>query len=97
MSLITHNDGRDHLTPESPRTPATPPNVLTLLPAKARQIAYVVFGIVGMADGSALVGYAAAGLALPVWLVVATAIIAYLTVPFSSLAATNVRPERPPT
>ncbi len=67
----------------------TPTNVLVLLPARARQVLYVLFGLVGLADGSALVAFAAAGVTLPVWLIVATAVIAYLTVPFSSLAAMN--------
>lgn len=66
------------------------PNVLVLLPARVRQVVYIAFGLISLADGSALVGYASAGIELPVWLVVITAIIAYLAVPFSALAATNV-------
>lgn len=65
-------------------------NVLLLLPARARQLAYIAFGLIGLADGAALVGYAAAAVDLPVWLVVATAIIAFLSTPFSALAASNV-------
>lgn len=71
------------------------PNVLILLPAKARQVAYIAFGLASLADGSMLVGYAAAGFDLPVWLVVATAVVAYLAVPFSALAASNVSKQRP--
>ena len=55
-----------------------------------RQIAYVAFGIVSLADGAALVGYAASGDGVPEWLVVATAVIAFLATPFAAIASTNV-------
>lgn len=74
----------------------TTPNVLVLLPARARQVIYVLFGLVGLANGSALVAYASAGYALPAWLIVSTAVIAYLAVPFGALASLNVATERQP-
>lgn len=63
-------------------------NALTLLPARVRQILYVLFGLIGIA-------YAATDAAYPVnpeWLDVAGRVIAALVVPFTALAATHVAP-----
>lgn len=77
----------------SPPTPQAGGTVLVLLPARVRQIAYVVFGIVSLTNGSALVGYATAG-GIPPWLEIATAVVAYLAVPFAAIAATNTSKTR---
>lgn len=66
-------------------------SVLTLLPARVRFWAYVLYGLVALAAGSALVGFAAAELPLPGWLVVGTAVVTYLATPFSTIAASNVK------
>lgn len=67
-------------------------NPLLLLPAKARQTVYVVYGITVIAVGATQVGCAAIpNGAQPVWLTVALAVVAFLGVPVSALAATNVQ------
>ncbi|GAA1436237.1 hypothetical protein GCM10009616_35570 [Microlunatus lacustris] len=71
-------------------TPLTPPNVLVLLPARARQALYIAYGLAGLTAGSALVGYASAEFAIPLWLTVTSAVITYLSVPFAAIAATNI-------
>jgi len=74
----------------------TDPNPLTLLPAKARQTVYVVYGVIVIASGATQVGYSAVpGMAQPVWLTVTLAVVLYLGVPISALAATNVKPTDP--
>jgi hypothetical protein len=65
-------------------------NVLILLPAKARQIVYVAYGIIALVCASTQVGYNAIDLANPAWLVVSSAVIAFLAVPIGALAALNV-------
>lgn len=67
-------------------------NPLTLLLAKARQTVYITYGVVVIGVGATQVGYAAVeGLAQPVWLTVALAVVGFLGVPVSALAATNVQ------
>jgi hypothetical protein len=71
------------------------PNVLALLPARARQILYVLYGLVALAVATTAVGYNALNLDNPPWLVVAGAVVAFLAVPFSALASLNVTAHPP--
>ena len=71
-------------------------NPLTLLPAKARQTVYVVYGVLVIVTDATQVGYAAIpGMEQPVWLTVILAVILNLGVPFAALAATHVQPAIP--
>lgn len=73
-----------------------PGSVLILLPAKARQAVYVTYGLIVIGTGATQVGYAAVeGLAQPTWLTVTLAVVAFLGVPVSALAATNVAAAQP--
>jgi hypothetical protein len=76
------------MVPETPQVVGG--NVLTLLPAKARQVVYIAFGLLALVDSATLVGYGALARELPDWLVVATAVITFLALPIGSLAAGNV-------
>lgn len=67
-----------------------PVNVLVLLPAKARQVVYIGYGLLALADSSVLVAYASISATLPRWLIAATAVIVFLGVPVQSLAAMNI-------
>jgi hypothetical protein len=67
-------------------------NVLTFLPARARQIIYVLYGIVALAAASTQVGYAAIEKSQPTWLIVSLAVVGFLAVPIGTLAATHVTP-----
>lgn len=66
------------------------PNALTLLPARARQIIYVLYGLVALTVAATAVGYNSLDLPNPPWLVVAGAVVSFLAVPFSALASLNV-------
>ena len=57
--------------------------------AKGRRIAYAVYAGIALAVGNTAVGFAAAQIEQPVWLVVASAIVANLAAPFSALAIAN--------
>lgn len=59
--------------------------------AKGRKIAYAVYAGVSLVVGNAAVGVAAANIEQPVWLVIASAIVANLAAPFSALAIANAK------
>lgn len=65
-------------------------NTLTLLPSRVRFWLYVAYGLVSLAVSATQVGVASLGYAQPAWLTVAVAVVAFLAVPFSSLASNNV-------
>lgn len=69
--------------------------LLQAIPEKYRNIFYVVFGFIGVALGATGVGFAAAGVALPVWFTVATAIYAFLGGPTALTARANLPSQRP--
>jgi hypothetical protein len=74
----------------------TDANPLTMLPPKARQVAYVCYGFLVIATGATQVGYASIpGVQQPVWLTVIIAVVTFLGVPISALAAVNVTPADP--
>lgn len=56
---------------------------------KNRRIAYASYMLVALLVGNAGIGFAAAGIGWPVWLVVAVAITNNLAVPFAALAISN--------
>lgn len=59
--------------------------------AKGRRWAYAAFAACSLIVGNAAVGLAAANIPQPVWLVVASAIVANLAAPFSALAIANAK------
>lgn len=59
--------------------------------AKGRRVAYAIYAGLALAVGNTAVGFAAASVEQPVWLVVASAIIANLAAPFSALAIANAK------
>lgn len=59
--------------------------------AKGRKVAYAVYAGVSLVVGNAAVGLAAANIEQPVWLVIASAIVANLAAPFSALAIANAK------
>lgn len=65
-------------------------NPLLLLPARARQAVYVVYGTVALSVSGAQVGYASLSIPNPSWLTVALAVTAFLAVPIGAIAASNV-------
>lgn len=69
--------------------------LLQAIPEKYRNIFYVVFGFIGVVLGATGVGFAAAGVALPVWYAVATAVYAFLGGPTALTARANLPSQRP--
>jgi energy-converting hydrogenase Eha subunit F len=51
---------------------------------------YVAYGVIALAASATQVGYSSIELGQPAWLTVTLAVVAFLAVPVSSLAATNV-------
>lgn len=59
--------------------------------AKGRKVAYAVYAGVSLIVTNTLIGFSAAQLDAPTWLVVASAIVANLAAPFSALAIANAK------
>jgi murein DD-endopeptidase MepM/ murein hydrolase activator NlpD len=57
--------------------------------ANGRKIAYAIYGLAALLVSNLAVGIMAAGVEAPVWLVVASALIGNLAVPFTTLAIAN--------
>lgn len=74
-------------------TPVIPPQVA--LPPKARAIIYQVYAAAGLLVGATQVGYSAADLGQPAWLVVILAVYAFLGVALGITAASNTQTEPP--
>lgn len=68
---------------------------LQAIPEKYRNIFYAVFGLLGVVLGATAVGFAAAGVAIPVWFKVATAVYAFLGGPTALTARANLPSQRP--
>lgn len=58
---------------------------------KNRKIAYAVYMLIALLVGNAGIGFAAAGVDWPIWLVVAVAVTNNLAVPFAALAIANAK------
>ena len=70
-------------------------NPLTLLPAKARQVIYTVYGMLALAGTGATAYFAALPhLTMPDQLIGALAVLGALAAPIGVLAAVNVQPSR---
>lgn len=59
--------------------------------AKGRKWAYAIYAAVSLLVTNALIGFSAAAMDAPTWLVVASAIVANLAAPFSALAIANAK------
>lgn len=59
--------------------------------AKGRKVAYAVYAGIALIVGNTAVGLAAANIEQPVWLVIASAVVANLAAPFSALAIANAK------
>lgn len=59
--------------------------------AKGRRWAYATYAAISLAVTNTLIGFSAAQLDAPTWLVVASAIVANLAAPFSALAIANAK------
>lgn len=66
-----------------------------ILSPKWRKVFYAVFGLVGVALGATLVGFGAAGVAVPVALKVALAVYGFLGGAFGATAGANVPSQTP--
>jgi hypothetical protein len=78
----------------NPYSTVTPDNshLGAIIPtAKGRKIAYSIYAVIALIVGNTAVGFAAASLEQPVWLVIASAVIANLAAPFSALAIANAK------
>ena len=71
-------------------------NVLTYIPAKARQYIYLSYSGVGIVMGAILAGYGSLQMVTPDWLVVAQAVYGYVGTATNIVAASNVTPEAEP-
>lgn len=79
-----------NVTVEYVQTPDESSHLGAIIPtAKGRKIAYAIYAGVALIVGNAAVGFAAASVDQPVWLVIASAIVANLSAPFSALAIAN--------
>ena len=71
------------------------PNPLTLLPARARQAIYIVYGLLALAGTGATAYYGALpGLTVPDWVVGGLAVLGALAAPISVLAASNTQQDK---
>lgn len=59
--------------------------------AKGRKWAYAIYAGASLLVTNALIGFSAAAIDAPTWLVVASAIVANLAAPFSALAIANAK------
>lgn len=59
--------------------------------AKGRKWAYAIYAGASLLVTNALIGFSAAAIEAPTWLVVASAIVANLAAPFSALAIANAK------
>jgi len=69
--------------------------LLQAIPEKYRGLFYALFGVAGVLLGAIAVGFAAAGVAIPVWFKVATAVYAFLGGPAALTARANLGSQRP--
>jgi hypothetical protein len=71
-----------------------PADIGAVIPSvKGRKIAYAVYALIALVVGNTAVGLAAANIDQPVWLVIASAIVANLAAPFSAIAIANAKAE----
>lgn len=59
--------------------------------AKGRKIAYAGFASASLIVGNTAVGLAAANIEQPVWLIIASAVVANMSAPFAALAISNAK------
>ena len=90
---MTYPDGDNGLwvEPSAPSDDAVNHLGAIIPTAKGRKLAYAVYAGVALVVGNTAVGFAAANVDQPVWLVVASAIVANLAAPFSALAIANAK------
>lgn len=69
--------------------------LLQAIPEKYRDVAYSLFGILGVLLGATAVGFVTAGAAIPTWLQVAGAVYAFLGGPAALTARANLPSQRP--
>lgn len=58
---------------------------------KGRKRAYAIYAACSLIITNTAIGFAAAGIEQPIWLIVATAIIGNLAAPFGALAIANAK------
>jgi hypothetical protein len=61
-----------------------------MIPANARKWMYVVISLAGVVLTAVMAGFAAAAIAIPVWVTVGLTVLGVLAGPFGFLAANNV-------
>lgn len=64
-------------------------SVKEFIPAAQRRLVYALFAFVGLGLGATQVGYSAAELGQPVWLVVAMSVYAFLAAGVGYVAGSN--------
>ena len=67
-------------------------SVKEFIPAGQRRLVYAIFAFVGLGLGATQVGYSAAELGQPVWLVVAMSVYAFLAAGVGYVAGSNTEP-----
>ena len=65
------------------------PHLTEAIPPNVRKIAYAIYGLIGVGLGATQVGFSAAELSQPVWLVVAMAVFGFIGGAFGVTAASN--------
>lgn len=86
---------KDPVMPETKPLPEEANNAASdalgiLIPqAKNRKLAYALYGLTALVVSNISVGIMAAGIQAPVWVIVASAIVGNLAVPFTTLAIAN--------
>lgn len=68
-------------------------SVKEFIPAAQRRLVYAIFAFVGLGLGATQVGYSAAELGQPVWLVVAMSVYAFLAAGIGYVAGSNTDTE----
>lgn len=67
-----------------------------MIPANVRKWLYVVISLTGVVLTAVMAGFAAAAIAIPVWVTVGLTVLGVLAGPFGFLAANNVTLPLPP-
>lgn len=70
-------------------------DIAYFIPPKYQKIAHTILAVVGLILGATTVGFLAAQVTLPMWLIVAQAVFGYVATAFHFVARVNVPSQTP--
>jgi hypothetical protein len=80
--------------PQDSNTAATDALGILIPKAKNRKLAYALYGLAALIISNLSVAVMASGTEAPIWLIVASAVVGNLAVPFTTLAIANASPKK---